>query len=54
MWVDDMDEFKTVIHWKVTTIPCEIESWSCNKEVDTEIDVQLGLHLIDIPLDDFL
>ena len=53
MWVDDMDEFRTVIHRKVTDIPCEIESWSCDEEMDKEIDVELGLHLIDIPLDEF-
>ena len=36
---------------KMTGIPCEVESWSCNREIDTEIDVDLGLHLIDIPLE---
>ena len=48
-WMDDMDEFRTVIHRKVTDLPCELETWAYTGEIDAE----LGLHLIDIPLDEF-
>ena len=49
MWVAEMDEFRRVIHKKVTKIPCEIETWASTGE----IDAQLGLQLIDIPFDQF-
>ena len=49
MWVDCMDEFRSVIYKKVTKPPCEIERWVTTGEIDTGI----GLHLVDIPFDEF-
>ena len=49
MWVDCMDEFRSVIYKKVTKSPCEIERWATTGEIDAGI----GLHLVDIPFDEF-
>ena len=49
-WVDDMDEFRIVIHRKVVDLPCELETWECTGEIDAE----LSLYLIDMSLDGFV
>ena len=44
-----MTHFRTVIHMKITSPPCELEMWAN----DGQIDDELGLFLVDIHLDEF-
>ena len=47
--VDQIDEFRSVFHRKVTKLPCELEKWASTGE----IDAGLGLNLVDILYDEF-
>ena len=49
MWINSMDELCSVIHQKLTKPPCELEIWASHGEIDDDV----GLHLVDIPLDNF-
>ena len=49
-WAGDMEEFRQVIHTKLTSPPCELERWA-NVGL---IDADLGLYLVDLPFESFL
>ena len=49
-WAGEMDEFRRIIHTKLTSPPCELERWANIGLVDDE----LGLFLVDIPFESFL
>ncbi len=49
MWVGCMDDFRSAIYKKVNNPPCEIEKFANTGEINAGI----GLHLVDIPFDEF-
>ena len=50
MWSSGMDEFRRLIHSKITRPPCELETWANVGNIDDEV----GLYVVDIPFDSFL
>ena len=48
-WVDDMTEFRRSIHRKITSPPCELETWANTGNIDSEH----GLYMISIPFEEF-
>ena len=50
MWAGKMVDFRRLMHRKITSPPCDLETWSNLGAIDEE----LGLYLVDIPFESFL
>ena len=49
MWANQMVEFRQAIHTKLTSPPCDLETWANRGAIDDDI----GLFVVDIPFDFF-
>ena len=49
IWAGQMVGFRQAIHQKLTSPPCELETWANRGAIDDE----LGLYVVDIPFDSF-
>lgn len=45
-----MDDFRQIMHRKITSPPCDLELWANVGMIDDE----LGLYLVNVPFDSFL
>ena len=45
-----MEDFRRMLHSKITSPPCDLELWANVGAIDDE----LGLYLVDVPFDSFL
>ena len=50
MWKDQMTEFRTILHNKLISPPCELSRWAADGRVDDEV----GLYLVNVPFSHFM